>query len=371
MVLRPLIAPVLACELTLGCAANACRRIKEDKNADKVHKILWECQQVEDASTAVIQRSYRCCLARRCFKAAEMACRELRRQPGVHCLWPSAATTLGAPALRIALKQQEWAVVSLQQRVLSCLEHQGWLEQAHDVVCQVREAEATRIQCAWRYREARRWAIAAIRQHDLERNRRQVEEAAIIIQHAVLGSWARRRLVKLHRTALGQVLGSAAADIQRVWCGHAARNWVRNKIRLLELQRVNQERHHELAMRLQLGMRCCWARRELTDRYWESKSQQACISIQCAARIWFARNEFQVHVYEEMQRRKMSAVLAIQAFAFSNAVTRRRPLARCVAVLALLHILTLLHMVASACMRVYTCAVVRAPSDVIVFQLLA
>ena len=316
--------------LTLGGAANACRRVTEDKKADKVHKILWECQQVEDASVAIIQRGYRCCLARRRLMAAEMDCRELRQEPGVQCLWPSAAATLGAPALRIALKQQEWAVVSLQQRLLSCLEHQAWLERANDVVCQMREAEATRIQCAWRYREARRCAIATIRQHDLERSRHQIQEAASMIQHAVLGSWARRRLVKLHRTALGQVLGSAAADIQRVWCGHAARNWVRNKIRLLELQRLNQERHHELALRLQLGMRCSWARREMTDRYWESKSLQACIRIQQAARVWFARNEFQVHVYEEVQRRKMSAVLAIQAFAFSNAVTRRRPLARCV-----------------------------------------
>jgi hypothetical protein len=52
------------------------------------------------------------------------------------------------------------------------------------------------------------------------------------------------------------------------------------------------------------------------------------MSIQRAARVWFARNEFQVHVYEELQRRKMSAALAIQAFTFSNAFARSRPRSR-------------------------------------------
>ena len=237
---------------------------------------------------------------------------------------------LSRPQLHVALRQQGWAVVSLQQRILSCLEHKAWLQEASDVLSAIRAVEATRIQSAWRHKEACHRAISAIWHHDMERNRQQVEQAASILQRAMLGKWSRSRLRKLHRNELSKVLGAAATDIQRVWCGHASRNLVRNRINLVELQRYNQERHHTLALRLQLGMRCFWARRELTDRYWETKSQLACTAIQCAARVWLARNEFQIHIFEEVQRRKISAVLTVQAFGFSSAPARRRPLARCV-----------------------------------------
>ena len=285
---------------------------------------------MQDSSRGTIQRSYHCCLARRRMKQARTEYHFLRKQPGSKCLWQGAEAMLSRPQLHVALRQQGWAVVSLQQRILSCLEHKAWLQEASDVLSATRAVEATRIQSAWRHKEACHRAISAIRHHDMERNRQQVEQAASIIQRAMLGKWSRSRLRKLHRNELFKVLGAAATDIQRVWCGHASRNLVRNRINLVELQRYNQERHHTLALRLQLGMRCFWARRELTDRYWETKSQLACTAIQCAARVWLARNEFQIHIFEEVQRRKISAVLTVQAFGFSSTPARRRPLARCV-----------------------------------------
>jgi hypothetical protein len=73
---------------------------------------------------------------------------------------------------------------------------------------------------------------------------------------------------------------------------------------------------------------CRWARAELTDRYWRTRSQTACMSIQSATRVWIARREFRAHVLEEVRRRKTAAVVVLQAFAVSNPVARRRPLIR-------------------------------------------
>jgi hypothetical protein len=307
------------------CVVLECRRTGEHMRADNVHRILHECQQMESSCVSTIQRAFRCSRARRSFNQEKSQYEALRLQPGTSCLWRGAQDTLTGPQLEIALKQQAWAVVKLQQSLLSCLLHREWLDAADDFMRRTRHQEAVRIQSAWRHKSACRTAIASIRHHDLERRHHQVQLAASLLQRAMLGKWARQRLGYLGRKALTKVVTAAAIDVQRVWYGHAARNWVRNKIHLAELQRHNQHRHQVLALRLQLSMRCFWARREMTDRYWTAKSHQASIDIQCAARVFLARNEFQVHVLEEVQRRKTSAVLHLQAFTFSNTVSRNGP----------------------------------------------
>ena len=218
--------------------------------------------------------------------AARTAYQQLRAHAGVKHLWRGAAASLSGPQLRVAIDQQSWAVVSLQQRVLSCLQHQAWLHRAADWLAEVQAGEARRIQSAWRYKIACRSAITAIQQHDLEQARCKVEEAVGMIQRAWLARGARERLIELRKTETSRIVKAAAVDMQRVVKGHIARNSVRNRLRREENQRLSQLRCQELALRLQLGMRCCWARRVFTERYWEARSRDASTKIQCAARVW-------------------------------------------------------------------------------------
>ena len=227
-----------------------------------VHRILWECQKMQDSNVGTIQRSFRRYLARRSVALARLAAQNLRRQAGVRFLRGGAAATLSVPQLSIALQQQHWAVLMLQKHVAAHLEHQAWLARGSDFLAALSADSATVLQCAWRHKLACRQAISAIHHYDMQRRRTEAHDAASVIQRAMLARWARSELGELHRRELTAVLLSAATDVKRVWRGHAARNRVRNKLRAIEYARFNRARQYEMALRLQLAARCRWARHE-------------------------------------------------------------------------------------------------------------
>ena len=194
------------------------RERRSREHTAKAQHIQAECSLLQRLSVVKIQCLVRRTLAWRRFAALADEDRRLRAQPGVRYigwLWGGDGLALSGPQLRLAMAEQETAVAALQQSVLRCLEHRAWLQRAGVAIGDLLATEATRIQSAWRHREAKRIAIDRIREFDRECEQHRAQEAAATVQRAWLCRGGRRRFKTLYDADRARASEAAASDIQR------------------------------------------------------------------------------------------------------------------------------------------------------------
>lgn len=178
----------------------------------------------------------------------------------------------------------------------------------------LRSAAASAIQKAARCRFARAAVGRRAAEHSEVAKDVERRSAAYLIQLAWLAREARRR-VAIMRAGRDTRCASLLA---RVYRGHVARG----RARLVRKERRAETRERKAVLWGSVALQSAWrshAARRVSEGLWRERSHaRATSTIQCAARMWHARNAYAARAHAVEKRRITGAALSLQVSAAAH-----------------------------------------------------